>query len=195
MPSLALYRPAFHILTLATCLALPGCIVIPVSEGVAEKVPLAIPLPRLETGGDPGPAPATAHCPASPDTAASQARILALTNDLRAKNSLPALRAAPALAQVAQAHACDNAARGSYAHEGSDGSTLADRLKRGGYPIRRAAENTGLGFAGSPDKMFAFWQGSPKHRANLLDPGVTHLGLGLAEGAKPTWVLVLAKPR
>ena len=195
MPNLALYRPAIRILTLATCLALPGCIVIPVPERVADKVPLAIPLPKLETGGNPGPAPATSHCPASPDAAAFQAQILGYTNALRAQNGLPALRAAPALARVAQAHACDNAARGSYAHEGSDGSTLANRLKRGGYPIRRAAENTGLGFAGSPDKMFAFWQGSPLHRANLLDPDVTELGLGLAEGAKPAWVLVLAKRR
>lgn len=185
-----------RLLPFLATVTLGGCIVIPLPAKVAEDIPFAIPLPAADRPSPaPGPAPASAKCPASAEAAAYQAHILSATNALRAQNGLPSLRASPSLARVAQAHACDNAAQQSYSHAGSDGSTLTDRLARGRYKLGRAAENTGLGFAGNPERMMSFWVNSPRHRDNLLDPGVTELGLGLADGAKPAWVLVLATPR
>ena len=170
---------------MATCLALTlsGCIIIP------------IPVTR-DTIGDPGPAPVSSACPRPASASSAEQLILQRANSLRASQGLPALRLDARLSRIAQEHACDNAARGIYSHDGSDGSTLAHRLKRGGYPFATGAENTGLGFADAPERMATFWENSPKHRANLLNPKVTEAGLGLAQGTKgPAWVLVLAKPR
>lgn len=199
--------PAAPLLALAlTGSLLAGCIIVPIpvprasssdSPGLA-----ALPLPRLPARAaaaaepDPGPAPASARCP-RPDAAdAATAEILARTNSLRKDRGLPAVRLSPRLQAVAQGHACDNAARASFAHTGSDGSDLTARLRRGDYRYATAIENTGLGFVDAPGRMAGFWEGSAGHRANLLHPRVTEAGLGLAEGkGGPAWVLVMARPR
>ena len=123
-----------------------------------------------------------------------EAEVLADINRLRASAGLAALRANRVLTGVAQAHACDNAARNSYSHSGSDGSDLTDRLNLGGYDYREAAENTGLGrFTAAA--MVDYWNRSSAHRTNMLNPGVTEAGLGLArtDNGRNAWVLVLGR--
>lgn len=164
--------------------ALAGCIVVPIS------------LPRVEgdsTGLAALPLPAT--CSRAPGADATEARLLDLINAFRSQNGLRPLRTSARLSSVAQGHACDNAARGSIDHTGSDGATLDRRLSRGGYRYWTAAENTGLGFYQSPERMVQFWINSPGHRANLLIPDVREAGLGLTGGSRPAWVLNLATPR
>lgn len=163
---------------------LTGCIAIPLPAGQTSPAPASF-----------GPAPTASICPPGADATAYETRVLTLINDFRARNGMGPLRRSAKLSAVAQAHACDNAARSSFSHEGSDGSDLTIRLGRAGYAFRRAGENTGLGFAGSPDRMMAFWQGSAKHRANLLLDGISEAGLGVTQGDRPAWVLVLANPR
>lgn len=131
-------------------------------------------------------------CPLPPHGAALAGEFLRETNAVRSKAHLPALRPDARLARAAQAHACDNARHGTYAHRGSDGSTLAQRLSRAGYPYRRAAENTGWGFRSAASALH-WWMGSPPHRANLLNPRLKEIGIGLASGTdrKLYWVLDL----
>lgn len=172
-------RPLFMALILAT---LAGCIIVPLPRVEGDSSGLAaIALP--------------AGCAPAPEARATETRLLALVNAFRAENGLRPVRASARLASIAQAHACDNAARGSFDHVGSDGSTLQARLARGGYGWWAAAENTGLGFYHSPERMVQFWKDSPGHRANLLHPDVTEAGLGLTGGSRPAWVLNLAMPR
>ncbi|PTX46417.1 MULTISPECIES: CAP domain-containing protein [Gemmobacter] len=173
-------RPALAVLAAAL---LAGCVVIPVPASRGKTTVVA------------GPAPASASCPRPQGATADEARILAQVNALRAARGLGRLKPSSRLRQVAQAHACDNAARGSYSHTGSDGATLQTRLHRYGYAPRRASENTGYGFDEAPDRLVAFWMNSPGHRANLLDPRVTEAALGLAQGTRSAWVLELALPR
>jgi uncharacterized protein YkwD len=104
------------------------------------------------------------------------------------------VRLSPALSAVAQQHACDNAARASTSHQGSDGSDLSERLRRGGIQAQLAAENTGLGFT-SPESAFAWWMASPGHRANILLAQITEIGVGEADGSKPAWVINFLKRR
>lgn len=181
-------------LTLTLTLALSGCIIVPIplprassSSGVGLA---AVPLP------DPGPAPATANCPRPGEADQATSQIIARTNAFRKAHGLAPVRLSPRLTEVAQGHACDNAARASYSHVSSDGGSLTTRLRRGGYRYAAAIENTGLGFVDAPERMSGFWEDSVGHRANLLNPKVTEAGLGLAEGSSgPAWVLVMAKPR
>ena len=79
-------------------------------------------------------------------------------------------------------------------HVGSDGSNLTQRLRRQNYLIRTAAENTGWGFADA-DRAMGFWMKSPGHRANILNPAMKEIGLGLADGSRPSWVMVLGARR
>lgn len=181
----ALTRPLFAALPLV--LMLTGCIVV------------EVPLGTTTTGSAPavtaGPARLAAGCTRPGAAAAAQARVLQLLNAHRRNAGLAPLRASSRLATIAQGHACDNAARGSISHSGSDGADLSARMRRGGYALRTAAENTGLGFADAPDRMVAFWMASAGHRANILNPQMTEMGLGLTAGARPAWVLNLAQPR
>lgn len=153
--------------------------------------PLQSPLPQAPALS--APENVAFRCPRPTRTEGEAKALLSAINQVRRGKGLPALRLSAKLSKVAQSHACDNAARNSYSHTGSDGSDLRIRLKRGGYRLRAAAENTGIGFA-SVDRAMNFWLNSPKHRANILNPSVTELGVGLADGTRPAWVLVMARP-
>ena len=109
-------------------------------------------------------------------------------NAARASTGLGALTVDPALTVTAQTHARENAARQSLDHVGSGGSDLLKRFGRSGLAPGLAAENTGVGYA-TAEAAFAGWMASPKHRENILRPQITVVGIGLAVGATPVWVV------
>ncbi len=179
-------------LPLGLVLLLSGCFVpIPLVATVNLPPSVAQSYPKH---ANPGPAPASARCPRPARADDLQKAVLAQVNAQRATAGLSALRINTALTRVAQAHACDNAARDSYGHVGSDGSDLGDRLRRGGIKLRVAAENTAIN-VNSADRAMQIWMGSAGHRANILNPKVTQIGLGVADGKRPVWVLDFLKPR
>ncbi len=186
-------RRATLVLTLASGLVLSACV-------VPVPIPIETPTRSFVVGykypdqAKPTAAPAASRCAAPARAGAMAGAVIAQVNAQRKAKGLGGLRASPKLMKAAQAHACDNAARGGYSHVGSDGSDLSTRLRRTGYKIRVAAENTGLGFD-DPARLVAFWMKSPGHRANILNPRVTDVGVGLADGSRPSWVLNLATGR
>lgn len=134
------------------------------------------------------PWPASARCPAPGDTGARAAALVALMNAERRKAGAPPLTLTGAGSRVAQSYACEIASRRDISHAGSDGSTLTERLKRGGLGVSLAAENTGEGFA-TPQAGMALWMASAGHRRDILLPGVNSVGVGITDGAFPTWVV------
>jgi len=120
--------------------------------------------------------------------------VLEAHNRERAKEKLPPLEADPALAKAAQAHADDMAAHHKMSHEGSDGSTPFDRLKRQGYHYQSAAENVAEGYRTADDVM-AGWMDSPPHRANILGK-FSRAGFAVARDDKgyPYWAAEFATP-
>ncbi len=128
-------------------------------------------------------------CETPANLSALRTEVVAGINAARADAGLPAVRELSTLTAVAQSHACDNAARGSIAHTGSDGRDLTARLRDAGYRFATAAENTGRGF-GSADRAVAWWMASPLHRANILNRAVRDVGVGVAIGdGTPYWVV------
>ena len=158
-------------------------------ENVPHFVAVTYPAPAVS-----GPTPVSARCATPARNSVDTSRMVSLVNAQRAAHGLAPLRTSGKLARAAQAHACDNAARASYSHYGSDGSDLGMRLRRVGYRLSTAAENTGLGFS-DPEPLVTYWMNSPGHKANILNPSITELGLGQADGARPTWVLDFGRPR
>lgn len=67
-----------------------------------------------------------------------------------------------------------------------------------GYSYSTVAENIAAG-SRTPSQVFQQWMNSPGHRANMLNPDVSEVGVGFVLNAPRTsyshyWVLVLAKP-
>ncbi len=177
---------------LAAGLTLSACIPVPIPVQTEPRT--FVTGYRYQDYPDPGPAPASSRCEAPARASAEASAVIASVNAQRKASGLPSLKPSSTLMKVAQGHACDNAARGGHSHVGSDGSTLTTRLRRSGYKLSTAAENTGWGFD-SAQRAMTYWMKSSGHRDNILNPGVTEIGVGLADGARPSWVLVMAKRR
>ena len=184
---------------------LSGCILVPLPEDQAARMPLSL---KLSVGSAPSPnasapapplAPEPMPCAPASGLVGDAAAVLAGANALRARSGLPALRPSAALTRAAEVQACDNAARNLLSHFGADGAPLLLRVQRSGYAPRAVAENVGLGAVSGPDQILSAWMASPGHRANLLNPTMIEAGFGMASGAQPArqpaWVLVLAAPQ
>ncbi len=115
--------------------------------------------------------------------------VLAAVNAMRVRAGLPALRADPLLAQVAGRYASRLAARAEVVHEPSPGDSPVARLAAAHIIADRVAENV----ARAPTLALAHARllASPSHRANLLDPVVDTLGIGIASSGEDVYLVEL----
>lgn len=102
--------------------------------------------------------------------------LLRLVNEQRAANGVPPLRLWPDLGAVAQDHAAELERSRVLVHATAATGNLATRLETRGLRFTRAAEN--LADAATPRQALAAFMASPGHKRNLLDPGLTHAGIG-----------------
>ncbi|MEZ4407096.1 MAG: CAP domain-containing protein [Polyangiales bacterium] len=125
------------------------------------------------------------------DPPAVERALFELANEARRANDVPPLTAMPALAEVARAHAVDMAEHRFVAHTSPTRGTTADRLERAGLRSGLALENVarGYGVRDIHDSLMA----SPGHRANLLNPTVTHVGIGVAREAGGSGALLVTQ--
>jgi uncharacterized protein YkwD len=113
----------------------------------------------------------------------AQARLLELVNRDRRVAGLPPVELEPALSAVALGHSVDMMTNDFVAHVSPTHGGTVDRLKRAGVPMpRRLLENVGAG--SSIDDVQASLMRSPGHRAAILDPRVTKVGIGVAISAQ-----------
>jgi uncharacterized protein YkwD len=111
------------------------------------------------------------------------ATVTDLTNRARARAGLPPLAVDPRLTAAARAHSADMVARAFYAHTAPDGSRPGDRAAAAGSTLRAIGENIACGQR-SPADVVEGWMNSPGHRANILKPDFTHIGIGFAGGGR-----------
>ena len=132
--------------------------------------------------------------------------MLSLVNATRTKGTncggrwfaaLPALTLNAQLGSAASAHAADMATYNYFSHTGRDGSDPGTRIGRAGYSWTAWAENIA---AGQPtaSSVIAGWFGSTGHCENFMNPNVTQVGFGMAQGSASTygtyWVADLGRP-
>ncbi len=115
-------------------------------------------------------------------------RLVDEVNDLRARAGLNPLTEVAALDRAALRHAGDMAAGSFLSHQGSDGSTLVDRVEAEGYDWCYLGENIGHGYADAP-AMAQGWSDSPDHRPNLLSGVARQTGTARVGGY---WVQIYA---
>lgn len=113
---------------------------------------------------------ASALSPVATTFEAERDLIFQQANTLRAANGLPPLRRNPALDEIAQDWAVQQARTSTMSHR-PDFTAM--------YPAgwTRAAENVAYGYA--PSAVHDAWANSPGHRANLLSTN-TDIGIGIA---------------
>ncbi|MFJ2828180.1 CAP domain-containing protein [Streptomyces sp. NPDC087263] len=122
--------------------------------------------------------------PFSPgELARTASEVVALTNAERTATGLRPLAVDLLLTNAAQAHSDDMVARAFYSHTSPDGTQPWDRAAAAGSTRRSIGENIACGQR-SPAEVVLGWMNSPGHRANILKPAFTHIGIGLAGGGR-----------
>lgn len=111
--------------------------------------------------------------------AVNAARAVARNCGAQAFGAAPPVAWNAALGPAAQAHSRDMAAHRHLRHEGSDGTTVAERATRAGYGWRLVGENIASGQPTASEAV-AGWIDSPRHCANLMNPAFTEMGAGYA---------------
>ncbi|MGW0906194.1 CAP domain-containing protein [Streptomyces sp. NPDC002853] len=109
------------------------------------------------------------------------AAVLRLTNAERTAARLRPLAPDPLLTVAAQAHSADMVTRAFYSHTSPDGGEPWHRASAAGSTHRAIGENIACGQR-TPAEVVDGWMNSPGHRANILKPSFTHLGVGFAGG-------------
>lgn len=119
-----------------------------------------------------------------------------LLSDYRTARGLPTVTIDDTLSRLAQDQANAMAKADNLSHE-VGGRNFMTRIKASGYDAKRAVENVGAGYH-TLAEAFSGWRDSPSHNKNMLEPGVTRMGIATANAPnskyKVYWALILAQP-
>ena len=137
---------------------------------VVSNVPLYVGIAEPAAGGNAG----TAVTPVQ-----AEARMLVLLNEARRTAGLNPVVADDELREVALAHSEDMVAHNFFSHVSPSTGTPDDRVLRSGALVSAAGEN--IAAAPTPETAHDGLMNSPGHRANMLRPDFTHVGIGAEE--------------
>jgi uncharacterized protein YkwD len=112
--------------------------------------------------------------------APAEQTMVAYVNAQRTQRGLAALRSDPTLTAVARAHSTDMFRRSYFSHNTPDGLTPFDRMHAAGITYTSAGEN--IAYAPNVNIADTGLMNSPEHRANILNPLFTRLGVGIVSG-------------
>jgi uncharacterized YkwD family protein/spore coat assembly protein SafA len=117
-----------------------------------------------------------------------ESEILVLVNDQRRTQGLKPLTMDWELQRVARIKSQDMAQKGYFSHQSPTYGSPFDMMQQFGISYKFAGENIASGQRTPQDAMKA-WMNSSGHRANILKPEYTHLGVGYYRGGSSgyTW--------
>ncbi|MEC3470737.1 CAP domain-containing protein [Bacillus tropicus] len=107
-------------------------------------------------------------------------RVVELTNAERAKQGLPALKIDTELSKVARIKSEDMQKNNYFDHNSPTYGSPFDMMKKFGISYTSAGENIAQGQR-TPEEVVQAWMNSAGHRANILNNGFTHIGVGYIE--------------
>ncbi len=111
----------------------------------------------------------------------SPAKIIELLNTARAEKNLPPLEVDRRLEYAAFLKANDMFAKGYWAHRSPSGQLPWYFIEAAGYDYQLAGENLAKNFSSS-SSLVAAWLRSPAHRANILNPDYSQVGVSVVKG-------------
>jgi uncharacterized protein YkwD len=111
----------------------------------------------------------------------------------RQNNGLGEVMVDPELMKLAEQQSLAMASRNKLDHDVK--APLPKRLAASGYPAKVAVENVSAGYH-TLAEAFSGWRDSPPHRANMLQNGVTRMGIAASYAPntkyKVFWTMILA---
>ena len=113
----------------------------------------------------------------------------------RTNNGLGAVTLDPTLMRLAEEQARAMVAKDKLDH--NVGRAFEQRMRGSGFDAKVAVENVSAGYH-TLAEAFSGWRDSPPHRANMLNKGVTRMGIAAVYSPnskyKVFWTLILAAP-
>ncbi len=102
-------------------------------------------------------------------------QIITLVNEERAKAGLSPVTEAKNVSQAAALRAQEISR--SFSHTRPDGSSFSTALTQSGVSYQGSGENIASGYS-TPEAVMNGWMNSQGHRANILNPSYTTIGVG-----------------
>jgi hypothetical protein len=127
---------------------------------------------------------ARAHAEAIPGAAE---RVLTLVNQERTRAGVAPLSMDPQLTAAAQKFSEHMASANFYSHNGPDGSTPLGRMNAAGFAGTGTWGENIAAYYSDADAVMQVWMASPGHRANILNPAFTHIGIGVGMNPNSQW--------
>nr|WP_279588110.1 CAP domain-containing protein [Thalassobacillus devorans] len=117
--------------------------------------------------------------------------VVRLTNKARIQKGIEPLHMDEALQRVAAVKAEDMADDGYFSHQSPTYGSPFEMLRDFKIEFDRASENI-ASVPFSPEEVVSQWLKHPGHQQNLLNPRMTHIGVGYAEGmnGRGYWVQI-----
>lgn len=119
----------------------------------------------------------TPTIPSTSGLTADESKAFQLLNADRAANGLPALKINTSLVRLAEGYASDMINRKFFSHYNPEGQSPFDRMRQAGISYRYAGEN--LAINRNVTAAETAFMNSPGHRANILSPNYTEVGIGV----------------
>ncbi|WP_069998618.1 CAP domain-containing protein [Cellulosilyticum sp. I15G10I2] len=117
-------------------------------------------------------------------------KVLELVNVERQKAGLKPLQMDEAVRNVARMKSQDMQAKKYFDHNSPTYGSPFDMMKQFGISYKTAGENIAMGQK-TPEEVVNAWMNSPGHRANILKPAFTHIGVGyVANGSYWTQMFI-----
>lgn len=107
--------------------------------------------------------------------------VLKIVNEQRHQAGLKPLEMDWELERVARTKSQDMAVKGYFSHQSPTYGSPFDMMKQFGISYKQAGENIASGQR-TPQEVMDSWMKSPGHRANILKPDYTHIGVGYYRG-------------
>ncbi|QNU67741.1 SafA/ExsA family spore coat assembly protein [Ruminiclostridium herbifermentans] len=126
---------------------------------------------------------------------ALEAEVIRLVNVERAKKGLQALKADWEISRVARYKSQDMINKKYFSHTSPTYGSPFKMLETFGIRFSSAGENIAYGQK-TPAAVMNSWMNSSGHRANILSPSYTHIGVGLAKTSSGVcyWTQMFTKP-
>ncbi len=153
----------------------------------APQPPVSPPNPKPAPQPTPQPEPRPVVPPGDTSAlTAAERNMLTLLNEERVRAGLSPLQVDMDLVRLARMKSEDMVARGYFGHVSPTYGSPFNMMDRAGIRYRYAGEN----LAGAPTVEAAHraLMASPGHRANILNPNFTHVGIGVAQGGPYRYV-------
>ena len=108
---------------------------------------------------------------------AYETEVVRLVNDVRKANGLKPLLQDWQLSRVARYKSQDMRDLGYFSHPSPTYGSPFNMMKSFGISYKTAGENIAKGYS-TPKAVVDAWMNSSGHRANILNPSYTHIGVG-----------------